>query len=104
MITSQLAADGLFPGRNVHPPVRVAQSTEDYAQAIIRELVARRVDPTPDSNGRQFVEKHFMWDRSGEKLEAILALLVASVDGRSETDRWKDDSNISFSLAGGPGK
>ena len=44
VITSQLAADGLVQGRNVHPPVRVAQSTEDYAQAIIRELRGEKID------------------------------------------------------------
>ncbi|MGE3315943.1 MAG: glycosyltransferase [Planctomycetaceae bacterium] len=102
IVTSQLAADGLLPGDHIEPPVQVANSTEAYAQAIIRELVARRIDPTPDTRGRRFVETNFTWEGSGATIEAILKRLIGEPAISSRSDDRNSDSNSSFSLAGKP--
>jgi hypothetical protein len=39
-------------------------------------LGAARSDPTPDPVGRAFVERHFVWEQSAGKIDAILASLA----------------------------
>jgi len=72
VITSQLAADGLLPDGEALPPVEVAESADEFAAAIVRRLAARAGDPAPDAAGRQFVEEHFHWEGSAQRLERVL--------------------------------
>lgn len=101
VVTSQLAADGLLSGDMTHAPVEVAGSTEEYAAAIVRHLLARRSDANPDARGRNFVATHFQWETSGATIHRILD----QVTGRSiemELPSQRPDSDVSFSLAGEP--
>jgi glycosyltransferase involved in cell wall biosynthesis len=72
VVASPLAADGLRTAEGHTPPAQIAQSTPAFADLIIRRLNGRDADPAPDATARRYVEAHFVWRRSGEKLERVL--------------------------------
>lgn len=72
IIGTSIAADGLVTASSKAPPVSVADKTEEFAQTLVKELTARSQDPTPFTEGRQFVEENFIWASSIRKLEVIL--------------------------------
>lgn len=79
-VASPLAADGLRTEAGEHAPVQTAETAAQFASAVLEQLARRRRDPAPLAAGRQYVERHFSWDRAGAKLQEILAV-VAVRDG-----------------------
>jgi hypothetical protein len=59
-----------------HPPVLVAGERRLFAEKIIQQLRRRADHPEPDAEARQYVEDHFVWSRSGEKLEQVIREVV----------------------------
>jgi len=72
VVASPLAADGLRTEDGQQPPVAVARAAQEFADLIGRCLRDRAGDPAPDSAARRYVESHFVWRRSGEKLEQVI--------------------------------
>jgi len=72
VVASPLAADGLRTEDGQQPPVAVARSAREFAELIGRRLRDRASNPAPDSAARCYVESHFLWRRSGEKLEQVI--------------------------------
>ena len=72
VVASPLAADGLRTEDGQTPPAQVAGSAQEFADLIVRALHERASDPAPDTAARRYVETHFVWRRSGEKLDQVL--------------------------------
>jgi sugar transferase (PEP-CTERM/EpsH1 system associated) len=72
VIASPLAADGLRTEDGQTPPAQLAGSAQEFADRIVRTLQERASNPTPDAAARRYVETHFVWRRSGEKLDQVL--------------------------------
>jgi glycosyltransferase involved in cell wall biosynthesis len=72
VVASPLAADGLRTEDGQQPPVAVARGAQEFADLIGRHLLDRAGAPAPDSAARCYVESHFLWRRSGEKLEQVI--------------------------------
>jgi polysaccharide biosynthesis protein PslH len=73
VVASPLAADGLRTEEGKRPPVQVAGNKQQFAELIIQQLRDRARNPAPDLEARCFVEHHFVWKRSAEKLEQVFA-------------------------------
>lgn len=70
-VVSPLAAAGLI--REGRPAVlHVAEGAASTAARIVTLLRAARVDPSPNAEGRAFVEREFSWSRAGQLLESTL--------------------------------
>ena len=73
-VASVNGSAGLITTEGIRPPLTVA-STKDadgFAAAVVERLLAAVADPSPTSDGRAFVERHFTWTRSGELLDGVL--------------------------------
>ncbi len=71
VIASPLAADGLRTEEGDCPPAQIAQGRDEFVQLIVQQLTKRAIDAAPDSAGRRFVERHFVWKHSAEKMTEI---------------------------------
>lgn len=72
VVASPLAADGLRTPQGEVPPIEVARGAEAFADALTRALIDAQQDPSPDGEGRRYVERHFDWGRSGALLDRII--------------------------------
>lgn len=77
VIASPLAADGLRTEDGAAPPVRVAETAEEFAAAIAEELRARAAIPVPDADARRFVAAHFDWRVSAWRVHRVLETVAA---------------------------
>ena len=87
MVASPLAADGLRTEDGQTPPVQVAHGAQEFADQIVRVLHERADNATPDSAARRYVETHFVWRRSGEKLDQVLANVARPRAGTALRER-----------------
>jgi sugar transferase (PEP-CTERM/EpsH1 system associated) len=77
VIASPLAAEGLRTEGGHRPPIELASGPAEFAAEISRHLT-RNADPrVVGAEGRRFVERHFSWRRSGEKLEEAVRAATA---------------------------
>ena len=72
IVGTSIAADGLYTASAKAPPVFVADTTEEFAQMLVKELTSRAQTSAPFTEGRAFVEQNFVWNSSIQKLEVIL--------------------------------
>ena len=81
-VTSPNGAGGLVTTEGVRPPLTVAPASEPvrFAAAIVERLREAEHDPTPRTEGREFVERHFSWERSGDLLDRVLRETAAGGD------------------------
>ncbi len=71
MVTTAVAADGLrIDGQE--PPLLVGADSAELADGVVRLLQDADERRRVARAGRRFVEEHFSWDRSVEKLEELL--------------------------------
>ena len=75
VVASPLAADGLRTEEGHVPPLQVAADTDGFVDALVRTLQEREANPEPDREARRFVERHFVWEESGAKLDRVLRLV-----------------------------
>jgi glycosyltransferase involved in cell wall biosynthesis len=73
VVASPLAADGLRTEDGQTPPAQVSHGAQEFADQIVGVLRERASNPAPDGAARRYVETHFVWRRSGEKLGQVLA-------------------------------
>lgn len=76
MVTTSVAADGLYIDGEA-PPVVLAETPREMADGIINLLQRPDERARLAKAGRKYVERHFVWDRSIEKLERLWLEAVA---------------------------
>lgn len=81
VVASPLAAEGLRTETGETPPITVARTREQFAEAIVRRLIETRSNPAPDDEARHFVERNFVWARSAAMLEQAMASLLGRNGG-----------------------
>ncbi len=75
VVASPLAADGLRTEEGERPPIHVPANTAAFVEALVRALEAHSASRAPDREARRFVQAHFVWEASGEKLDRVLHLV-----------------------------
>ena len=70
-VTTSIVADGLRLDVSGEPPVCVADGESEFAAEVVRLLQNAPERASLASRGRRFVEDHFIWSRSAEKLEQM---------------------------------
>ncbi|MEM7114363.1 MAG: glycosyltransferase [Chloroflexota bacterium] len=72
VVASPLAADGLRTEEGAQPPVDIVTGTEQFAQRLIQKLRDAADEPEPHYAGRLFIETHFVWNYSRQKLNQVI--------------------------------
>lgn len=80
VVTTALAAAGLRI--DAAPPVYVANEEKQFAECVVNLLQHQEQRARLAEDGRRFVENHFIWSRSAEKLEKI-CLTAIRANGES---------------------
>lgn len=80
VVSSTLAAAGLWTQDGEHPPVAVADDAAEFADALVAALRRAERDGTPDRTGRRFVLRHYTWEASAEMLEGVLREIAGEED------------------------
>ncbi len=78
VVTSNLAADGLYVEGGEEPPVHKADDESRFADAVLAILENRELRTRMTKAGRAYVETHFNWTRSAEILENLCIEAVSA--------------------------
>ncbi len=70
VVTTSIVASGLRVNE-AEPPVQVADGAKEFAGHIVNLLAQETERSRLAADGRRFVENHFVWSRSAEKLEKM---------------------------------
>ncbi len=83
-VASANGSAGLITTEGVRPPLTVGPAADPtrFAALLVERLRAAAVDPEPPSDGRDFVERYFTWERAGDLLEGVLSDAAAEGAGR----------------------
>lgn len=73
VVASPLAADGLRTEEGAQPPLDIVSGTEQFAQRLVARLREAEALSEPHAAGRLFIETHFVWGYSRQKLNEVLA-------------------------------
>lgn len=84
VVTTSIVADGLRMDDAGEPPVLVADNEAGFAQAIVRLLTHPAERSSLAARGREYVENHFIWSRSAEKLEKMCLSALGAEQPRSK--------------------
>ena len=76
VIASPVAADGVRAEGGEAAPVQVAHDQQQFADLIIGQLAEWASTAAPHTDARRYVERHFVWRRSGELLEQVITNLA----------------------------
>lgn len=76
VVASPLAADGLRTEEGAQPPLDIVTGTEQFAQRLIMKLREAESFPKPHHAGRLFIETHFVWGYSRQKMNEIMEKVV----------------------------
>lgn len=76
VVTTSIAAAGLRTGDSAEPPVLVADDAQHFASRIIELLRHEDRRDRLATEGRRFVESHFVWPRIAEDLERLCIAAV----------------------------
>ena len=89
VVATGVAADGLRTADGDTPPVAVVDDDAAFAAAIVAALRRAAEDPTPDRVAREYVTRHFSWERSGRQLAELIEGAIADrgATGGSSGDR-----------------
>lgn len=71
VVTTATVAEGLRVGPQIEPPLCIAENIEQFADEVIRLLRSPAERYQFGKQGRAFVERHFAWDDSAQKVEDI---------------------------------
>ncbi|MFQ5631525.1 MAG: glycosyltransferase [bacterium] len=80
VVATSVAAEGLRMDKTTEPPVCTADGEKRFAEKVIALLQNETNRVRLASEGRAYVEKHFVWSHSAEKLEA---LCQTAINGRN---------------------
>ena len=94
VVASPIAADGVRAEGSKQAPVEVAHEAPQFAELITRQLAKRVTTAAPDSEPRRYVERHFVWRRSGELLEQVIAELVPTAATRGVVSTARSQSDV----------
>jgi glycosyltransferase involved in cell wall biosynthesis len=83
VVATSIAADGLRVDGDGEPPLYVADGEKSFAERVTNLLGRAEERSRLAVAGRRYVEKHFVWSRSAEKLEEI-CLTAAAANGRGD--------------------
>ncbi|HEX6383130.1 MAG TPA: glycosyltransferase [Anaerolineae bacterium] len=83
VVASPLAADGLRTEEGEQPPIQIVQGAPSFASALIQKL--KEDSLALDTEARRFIERNFVWDYSGNKLNRILECVVNGDQQRYRT-------------------
>lgn len=75
---SPIAAEGLRLEDGTTPPITMAPTAAEMADALVGLVRSAREDGRPHAAGREYVRTHFTWDASIDRLER---LLVGAMEG-----------------------
>lgn len=98
VVASPLAADGLRTEDGDAPPVEIAVTVDQFADAVIAHCEQAEKNPAPWTAGRRFVERSFDWNHAVEKVEHVLDGVVAGA--RTISGGASSRSSQHSSLAG----
>jgi glycosyltransferase involved in cell wall biosynthesis len=84
VITTPLAAAGLRVDGVAAPPVCVADGEKQFAERVVELLQHEKARARLAEEGRQFVENHFVWSRSAEKLEQMCLAALGPKNPRGQ--------------------
>ncbi|MGH2427397.1 MAG: glycosyltransferase [Candidatus Limnocylindria bacterium] len=85
VVASPLAGEGLTTEDGALPPIGLAEDAGEFARQLVTHL--RSDQPEPSRLGRAFVQQHFSWPSSVERLEAVLNRAGAPTEQRSSSQR-----------------
>jgi glycosyltransferase involved in cell wall biosynthesis len=83
-VTTSVVADGLRIDAADEPPVCIADGEAEFATETVRLLKDAQERAALATRGRAFVESHFVWSRSAERLEKMCLAAL-------KTDRPTDE-------------
>lgn len=72
VVASPLAADGLRTEEGAQPPLDIVTGNEQFAKRIVQKLREAADYPEPHHAGRLFIETHFVWGYSRQKLNQVI--------------------------------
>lgn len=78
VVTTSIVADGLRMDNAGEPPVVVADAESDFARTVTHLLSQPTERLSLATRGREYVENHFIWSRSAEKLEKMCFAAVGT--------------------------
>ncbi len=76
VVATPSAADGCAPEDGEQPPLQVASDAPQLAALICKRLAEHASDPSPVAEARRFVERHYVWRSSGQKLDQVFNRVV----------------------------
>jgi glycosyltransferase involved in cell wall biosynthesis/thymidylate kinase len=103
VVTTSLVVAGLRAEGGEEPPVYVAKGKKEFAECIANLLARGEERARLAVEGRRYVEKHFVWSRSVEKLERM-CVAAARANPRGQQRAIKGNRRgFSVALIGGDG-
>lgn len=72
VVATPLASDGLRTERGQIPPISVGKDAAQLARLISSKLSEQQDNAEPYHQGRAFVEQHYVWQSSAQKLEHVI--------------------------------
>jgi len=82
VVTTSIVASGLCVD-GAQPPVHVADGAREFAERIVNLLARETERSRLAADGRRFIERHFIWSRSAEKLEKM-CLDAVQINGQRQ--------------------
>jgi glycosyltransferase involved in cell wall biosynthesis len=76
VVASPLAADGLRTEEGAQPPLDIVTGTEQFAQRLVQKLREAESYAQPHYAGRLFIETHFVWGYSRQKMNEVIGKVV----------------------------
>lgn len=78
VVASPLAADGLRTEEGAQPPLDIVTGTEQFAQRLVQKLREAESYAQPHYASRLFIETHFVWGYSRQKMNEVIGKVVGA--------------------------
>jgi glycosyltransferase involved in cell wall biosynthesis len=80
VVSTSVAADGIRIG-GASPPITIADDPATFAAALAERLRQPRAGAVPCADEREYVTRHFTWERAGTLLQATIDEAAREPDG-----------------------
>jgi glycosyltransferase involved in cell wall biosynthesis len=84
VVTTRIAAEGLHVAGGGPPPVAIADRPEAFAACVTALLGDRMTRAQMGMDGRDFVRRHFNWEKSAQRLERMCREAAGTQDEQRE--------------------